>query len=103
MKDSQMFLPCFVPQHTEGFKKRWFTMDDRRLMYFKDPLVLKLHITAVPFSLQCINLSNKQIEQFIKKKCGDTGMTTDHPTTVHSRNLWCLSRQNSNIPFRNAV
>ncbi|XP_020834341.1 arf-GAP with dual PH domain-containing protein 1 isoform X2 [Phascolarctos cinereus] len=23
---------------TEGFKKRWFTMDDRRLMYFKDPL-----------------------------------------------------------------
>lgn len=26
-------------QHTEGFKKRWFTMDDRRLMYFKDPLV----------------------------------------------------------------
>lgn len=29
-------------QHTEGFKKRWFTMDDRRLMYFKDPLVLYL-------------------------------------------------------------
>lgn len=27
-------------QHTEGFKKRWFSMDDRRLMYFKDPLVL---------------------------------------------------------------
>uniref|UniRef100_A0A672M4L8 PH domain-containing protein n=1 Tax=Sinocyclocheilus grahami TaxID=75366 RepID=A0A672M4L8_SINGR len=26
------------PRHTEGFKKRWFTMDDRRLMYFKDPL-----------------------------------------------------------------
>lgn len=26
-------------QHTEGFKKRWFTMDDRRLMYYKDPLV----------------------------------------------------------------
>uniref|UniRef100_A0A0F8AGY2 Arf-GAP with dual PH domain-containing protein 1 n=1 Tax=Larimichthys crocea TaxID=215358 RepID=A0A0F8AGY2_LARCR len=25
-------------KHTEGFKKRWFTMDDRRLMYFKDPL-----------------------------------------------------------------
>ncbi|XP_074961095.1 arf-GAP with dual PH domain-containing protein 1 isoform X4 [Phalacrocorax aristotelis] len=25
-------------QQTEGFKKRWFTMDDRRLMYFKDPL-----------------------------------------------------------------
>nr|XP_036864779.1 arf-GAP with dual PH domain-containing protein 1 isoform X3 [Manis javanica] len=24
--------------HTEGFRKRWFTMDDRRLMYFKDPL-----------------------------------------------------------------
>uniref|UniRef100_A0A7N9CUW3 ArfGAP with dual PH domains 1 n=1 Tax=Macaca fascicularis TaxID=9541 RepID=A0A7N9CUW3_MACFA len=23
---------------TEGFRKRWFTMDDRRLMYFKDPL-----------------------------------------------------------------
>uniref|UniRef100_A0A667YF71 ArfGAP with dual PH domains 1 n=1 Tax=Myripristis murdjan TaxID=586833 RepID=A0A667YF71_9TELE len=27
-----------VRTHTEGFKKRWFTMDDRRLMYFKDPL-----------------------------------------------------------------
>lgn len=27
------------PQQTEGFRKRWFTMDDRRLMYFKDPLV----------------------------------------------------------------
>ncbi|KAG8509943.1 Arf-GAP with dual PH domain-containing protein 1 [Galemys pyrenaicus] len=26
------------PKHTEGFRKRWFTMDDRRLMYFKDPL-----------------------------------------------------------------
>ncbi|XP_076123182.1 arf-GAP with dual PH domain-containing protein 1-like [Alosa pseudoharengus] len=26
------------PRHTEGFKKRWFTMDDRRLMYFKDPM-----------------------------------------------------------------
>lgn len=28
-----------VPQQTEGFRKRWFTLDDRRLMYFKDPLV----------------------------------------------------------------
>uniref|UniRef100_A0A8C9K9K3 PH domain-containing protein n=1 Tax=Panthera tigris altaica TaxID=74533 RepID=A0A8C9K9K3_PANTA len=27
------------PKQTEGFRKRWFTMDDRRLMYFKDPLV----------------------------------------------------------------
>ncbi|XP_029283184.1 arf-GAP with dual PH domain-containing protein 1-like isoform X2 [Cottoperca gobio] len=26
------------PKHTEGFKKRWFTLDQRRLMYFKDPL-----------------------------------------------------------------
>ncbi|XP_028979584.1 arf-GAP with dual PH domain-containing protein 1 isoform X2 [Esox lucius] len=26
------------PKHTEGFKRRWFTLDDRRLMYFKDPL-----------------------------------------------------------------
>lgn len=26
------------PRQTEGFKKRWFTMDHRRLMYFKDPL-----------------------------------------------------------------
>lgn len=26
------------PRHTEGFKKRWFTLDQRRLMYFKDPL-----------------------------------------------------------------
>ncbi|XP_071002092.1 arf-GAP with dual PH domain-containing protein 1-like, partial [Oncorhynchus clarkii lewisi] len=24
--------------HTEGFKKRWFTLDHRRLMYYKDPL-----------------------------------------------------------------
>uniref|UniRef100_A0A9L0JTB5 ArfGAP with dual PH domains 1 n=1 Tax=Equus asinus TaxID=9793 RepID=A0A9L0JTB5_EQUAS len=29
------------PKQTEGFRKRWFTMDDRRLMYFKDPLVRK--------------------------------------------------------------
>lgn len=28
-----------APQQTEGFKKRWFTLDERRLMYFKDPLV----------------------------------------------------------------
>ncbi|XP_014390755.1 PREDICTED: arf-GAP with dual PH domain-containing protein 1 [Myotis brandtii] len=27
------------PKQTEGFRRRWFTMDDRRLMYFKDPLV----------------------------------------------------------------
>ncbi|XP_057193153.1 arf-GAP with dual PH domain-containing protein 1 isoform X2 [Triplophysa rosa] len=27
------------PRQTEGFKKRWFTLDHRRLMYFKDPLV----------------------------------------------------------------
>ncbi|KAM8773187.1 arf-GAP with dual PH domain-containing protein 1 isoform 1-T1 [Acanthopagrus schlegelii] len=26
------------PRQTEGFKKRWFTLDRRRLMYFKDPL-----------------------------------------------------------------
>ncbi|XP_045139727.1 arf-GAP with dual PH domain-containing protein 1 isoform X1 [Echinops telfairi] len=26
------------PKQTEGFRRRWFTMDDRRLMYFKDPL-----------------------------------------------------------------
>lgn len=26
------------PRHTEGFKRRWFTLDHRRLMYFKDPL-----------------------------------------------------------------
>ncbi|XP_011602290.2 arf-GAP with dual PH domain-containing protein 1-like isoform X2 [Takifugu rubripes] len=26
------------PKQTEGFKKRWFTLDDRRLMYFKDLL-----------------------------------------------------------------
>ncbi|XP_068178694.1 arf-GAP with dual PH domain-containing protein 1 [Antennarius striatus] len=26
------------PKQTEGFKKRWFTLDHRRLMYFKDPL-----------------------------------------------------------------
>ncbi|XP_008328027.1 arf-GAP with dual PH domain-containing protein 1-like [Cynoglossus semilaevis] len=26
------------PKKTEGFKRRWFTFDDRRLMYFKDPL-----------------------------------------------------------------
>ncbi|XP_053577269.1 arf-GAP with dual PH domain-containing protein 1-like [Bombina bombina] len=26
------------PRPTDGFKKRWFTLDHRRLMYFKDPL-----------------------------------------------------------------
>ncbi|KAM9170439.1 arf-GAP with dual PH domain-containing protein 1-like [Pangshura tecta] len=26
------------PRQTEAFKKRWFTLDHRRLMYFKDPL-----------------------------------------------------------------
>ncbi|XP_048869542.1 arf-GAP with dual PH domain-containing protein 1 [Brienomyrus brachyistius] len=26
------------PRQTEGFKRRWFTLDYRRLMYFKDPL-----------------------------------------------------------------
>uniref|UniRef100_A0A3Q0SPE1 ArfGAP with dual PH domains 1 n=1 Tax=Amphilophus citrinellus TaxID=61819 RepID=A0A3Q0SPE1_AMPCI len=26
------------PRQKEGFKKRWFTLDHRRLMYFKDPL-----------------------------------------------------------------
>ncbi|XP_041093816.1 arf-GAP with dual PH domain-containing protein 1 isoform X2 [Polyodon spathula] len=26
------------PRHTEEFKKRWFSLDHRRLMYFKDPL-----------------------------------------------------------------
>ncbi|KAJ8283605.1 hypothetical protein COCON_G00024550 [Conger conger] len=26
------------PRQTEGFKKRWFTLDHRRLMYFKDPM-----------------------------------------------------------------
>uniref|UniRef100_A0A8C5QP10 ArfGAP with dual PH domains 1 n=1 Tax=Leptobrachium leishanense TaxID=445787 RepID=A0A8C5QP10_9ANUR len=32
------FMEKTGPKHTEGFKKRWFTLDDRRLMYFKDPL-----------------------------------------------------------------
>ncbi|KAG8436289.1 hypothetical protein GDO86_007410 [Hymenochirus boettgeri] len=26
------------PKQTDGLKKRWFTLDHRRLMYFKDPL-----------------------------------------------------------------
>ncbi|KAM4650833.1 arf-GAP with dual PH domain-containing protein 1-like [Discoglossus pictus] len=26
------------PRPSDGFKKRWFTLDHRRLMYFKDPL-----------------------------------------------------------------
>ncbi|CAH2312350.1 arf-GAP with dual PH domain-containing 1-like isoform X1 [Pelobates cultripes] len=26
------------PKQTDAFKKRWFTLDNRRLMYFKDPL-----------------------------------------------------------------
>lgn len=34
------------PQQTEGFRKRWFTMDDRRLMYFKDPLVRKVWLQS---------------------------------------------------------
>ncbi|KAF7242861.1 Arf-GAP with dual PH domain-containing protein 1 [Varanus komodoensis] len=36
--DTASALPRAVEMQTEGFKKRWFTMDDRRLMYFKDPL-----------------------------------------------------------------
>ncbi|KAK2829239.1 hypothetical protein Q7C36_017229 [Tachysurus vachellii] len=32
------FMEKTGPKQTEGFKKRWFTLDDRRLMYFKDPL-----------------------------------------------------------------
>ncbi len=41
-----------LSQHTEGFKKRWFTMDDRRLMYFKDPLVRRhLRPMTLPFVL----------------------------------------------------
>ncbi|KAM9780192.1 arf-GAP with dual PH domain-containing protein 1-like [Neosynchiropus ocellatus] len=32
------FMEKTGPKHTEGFKRRWFTLDDRRLMYFKDPL-----------------------------------------------------------------
>ena len=38
---------ALTPQQTEGFRKRWFTMDDRRLMYFKDPLV-RLDTPRVP-------------------------------------------------------
>ncbi|XP_057716773.1 arf-GAP with dual PH domain-containing protein 1-like [Corythoichthys intestinalis] len=34
----QGFMEKTGPKHTEGFRKRWFVMDDRRLMYFKDPL-----------------------------------------------------------------
>ncbi|TWW59033.1 Arf-GAP with dual PH domain-containing protein 1 [Takifugu flavidus] len=29
-------------EQTEGFKKRWFTLDHRRLMYYKDPLLIIL-------------------------------------------------------------
>ncbi|KAJ8406647.1 hypothetical protein AAFF_G00295630 [Aldrovandia affinis] len=32
------FMEKTGPRQTEGFKKRWFTLDHRRLMYFKDPL-----------------------------------------------------------------
>lgn len=32
------FMEKTGPKQTEGFKKRWFTLDQRRLMYFKDPL-----------------------------------------------------------------
>ncbi|XP_026581569.1 arf-GAP with dual PH domain-containing protein 1-like [Pseudonaja textilis] len=52
------------PKQTEGFKKRWFTMDDRRLMYFKDPLVScpppppppLLHLFKYTSSLQIVNI-----------------------------------------------
>lgn len=36
---SCLTLSFHLLQQTEGFKKRWFTLDQRRLMYFKDPLV----------------------------------------------------------------
>ncbi|XP_023666331.1 arf-GAP with dual PH domain-containing protein 1-like isoform X1 [Paramormyrops kingsleyae] len=32
------FMEKTGPRQTEVFKKRWFTLDNRRLMYFKDPL-----------------------------------------------------------------
>ncbi|XP_051905810.1 arf-GAP with dual PH domain-containing protein 1-like isoform X2 [Hippocampus zosterae] len=32
------FMEKTGPKRTEAFKKRWFSMDERRLMYFKDPL-----------------------------------------------------------------
>nr|AAH59321.1 MGC69045 protein [Xenopus laevis] len=32
------FMEKTGPKHTEGFRKRWFILDGRRLMYFKDPL-----------------------------------------------------------------
>ncbi|KAF7205150.1 arf-GAP with dual PH domain-containing protein 1 [Nothobranchius furzeri] len=32
------FMEKTGPRQTEGYKKRWFTLDHRRLMYFKDPL-----------------------------------------------------------------
>lgn len=27
------------PRKNDGFKKRWFTLDNRKLMYSEDPLV----------------------------------------------------------------
>jgi hypothetical protein len=27
------------PKKNDGFKKRWFTLDNRKLMYSEDPLV----------------------------------------------------------------
>ena len=41
------------PQQTEGFRKRWFTMDDRRLMYFKDPLVRMGRGPGAPAAWTC--------------------------------------------------
>ncbi|XP_040927637.1 arf-GAP with dual PH domain-containing protein 1 isoform X2 [Betta splendens] len=32
------FMEKTGPKQREGFKKRWFTLDHRRLMYFKDPM-----------------------------------------------------------------
>lgn len=39
IRSSCLTLSFNLLQQTEGFKKRWFTLDQRRLMYFKDPLV----------------------------------------------------------------
>lgn len=31
------------PKITDGYRKRWFTLDNRKLMYHEHPLVRKVH------------------------------------------------------------
>lgn len=59
------------PRQTEGFKKRWFTLDQRRLMYFKDPLD-----------------AFAKGEVFLGNKDHGYSVTAGLPSSVHCNGTW---------------